>query len=111
VASATPDTLEEWTEQQWIDWSTHENPDVPWLTPELKARVYDFQVVLKSRFPSLHDRYVRTWGKRIARVLASRRWERGDYTNPRLLKTVRRWAAIAPDDLQAYGHLRPAEPA
>jgi anaerobic magnesium-protoporphyrin IX monomethyl ester cyclase len=108
--AGTPDTLEEWIEPQWVDWSTHENPDVPWLTPEMKARVHDFEVVLKSRFPSLHDRYVRTWGKRLARVLARRRWESGNYSNPQLLKTVRRWASIAPEDRQAYGHLTPAKP-
>lgn len=106
--SGTPETLEEWIEPEWVGWMTHENPQVPWLTPQFKARVEDFQVVLKSRFPSLHDTLTRRWAKMLTRVLAARRWDTGRYDNPRLLRTVRRWAHISDEDRQAYGHLRPA---
>jgi hypothetical protein len=87
---------------------THEDPRVPWLDRRLKARVDDFELVLKSRFPSVHDTRTRAWGKVLARVLARGRWEREDYARPRVLRTVRRWAQRVPDDKQAYGHLRPA---
>ena len=49
--ATTPQTLEEWIEPEWVDWMTHENPLTPWLEPRLKARVDDFELVLKSRFP------------------------------------------------------------
>jgi hypothetical protein len=49
------------------------------------------------------------WGKALGRVLAQGRWSRGDYENPRALRTVRKLAERVPDDIQAYGHLR--EPA
>ena len=104
----TPQTLEEWIEPEWLDWMTHENPHTPWLEPRLKARVDDFELVLKSRFPSLHDKRTRSWGKALGRVAAHRRWARGEYDNPRLLRTIRRLARMAPDDRQLYGHLRPA---
>jgi radical SAM superfamily enzyme YgiQ (UPF0313 family) len=103
----TPSTLEEWTEPEWVNWSTHEDPALPWLPARLKARVLDFELVLKSRFPSLHDERTRSWGKALARLLAKRRWERERYARPWLLKSVRRWARI-PSDRQLYGHLRPA---
>jgi radical SAM superfamily enzyme YgiQ (UPF0313 family) len=105
--AGTPDTLEEWTEPDWVAWMTHENPRVPWLTPALKARLEDFTLVLSSRYPSVHDYRTRPWGKLLGRVLAAPRWRRGHYADPRLLRTVRRWAR-AEDDPQAYGHLRPA---
>lgn len=106
--AGTPLTLEEWTEPEWVAWMTHEDPNVPWLDRRLKARVEDFEVVLKSRFPSVHDRRTRGWGKVLGRLLAHRRWEREDYSEPRLLKAVRRAASVLPEDSQAYGHLRPA---
>lgn len=106
--SGTPPTLEEWTQPEWVDWMTHEQPQVPWLTPRLKARVDDFEVVLKSRFPSLHDTRTRRWGKALARLLSVRRWRAGRYDNPQLLRMVRRWARTLDADRQAYGHLRPA---
>jgi anaerobic magnesium-protoporphyrin IX monomethyl ester cyclase len=107
AVSNTPAVLEEWLEPQWVDWMTHENPRVPWLSPELKARLEDFRLVLGSRFPSLHDYRTRPWGRLAGRVLAARRWRAGDYRNPRLLRLVRRWSGGEPD-AQAYGHLREA---
>ena len=104
----TPDTLEEWIEPEWVAWMTHENPRLPWFEQRLRARVEDFELVLKSRFPSVHDRKTRGWGKTLGQVAAWRRWEKADYSDPRLLRRIRLLARITPDDRQAYGHLRPA---
>jgi anaerobic magnesium-protoporphyrin IX monomethyl ester cyclase len=106
--ATTPETLEEWIEPEWVDWMTHENPRTPWLDQRLRMRVEDFELVLKSRFPSVHDKRTRVWGKALGRVAAHRRWAAGNYEDPRLLRTIRRLARIAPDDRQLYGHLRPA---
>ncbi|HEU0301243.1 MAG TPA: radical SAM protein [Longimicrobium sp.] len=105
--AGTPETLEEWTEPEWVAWMTHEDPLVPWLPRRLKTRVEDFELVLKSRFPSVNDRRTRPWGKALGKVLALRRWAAGDYDDPRLLRAVRRLAREVPDDAQLYGHLRP----
>jgi hypothetical protein len=102
-----PETLEEWTEPEWVGWMTHENPRLPWFEQTLKARAQDFELVLKSRFPSVHDRKTRAWGKLLGQAAAWGRWERGDYADPHLLRRIRQWARIVPDDSQAYGHLRP----
>jgi hypothetical protein len=104
----TPDVLEEWIEPEWVTWMTHEHPQTPWLTPRLKARVDNFELILKSRFPSVHDSRTRPWGKAVGRILAYHRWARADYSDPGLLRRVRALARIVPDDTQAYGHLRPA---
>ena len=104
--AGTPDTLEEWTSPEWVAWMTHENPQVPWLNDRLRSRVEDFQLVLRSRFPSLHDRRTQQWGRTLGRALAVRRWQRADYAQPRMLRAVRRLARIEPDDNQDYGHLR-----
>jgi len=108
--AGTPATLEEWTSPEWLAWMTHEDPQVPWLDRRLKARVEDFELVLKSRFPSVHERGVRRWGQRLGRLLARRRWAAADYSNPRALRALRRWARVPVEDRQGYGHLRPAAP-
>jgi len=105
--SGTPGTLEEWTRPEWVRWMTHEDPRVPWMTPELRRRVEDFVLVLKSRFPSVHDKRTRSWGRALGRVLAHRAWSTGRYDRSRLLRTIHRLAQGAPDERQAYGHLRP----
>jgi pyruvate-formate lyase-activating enzyme len=108
--AGTPDTLEEWTSPEWVAWMTHEDPIVPWLPRALKARVEDFELVLKSRFPSVHDSRTATWGKTLGSLLARRRWAQERYADPALLRRVRRWAQRTPDDRQAYGHLRATSP-
>ena len=102
----TPATLEEWTQPEWLAWMTHEDPKVPWMDGRLRARVQDFELVLRSRFPSVHDHRTLAWGKAVGRLMARRRWARGDFEAPRALRTIRRLAQWAPDDSQAYGHLR-----
>jgi len=64
---------------------------------------------LKSRFPSVHDKRTRRWGKILGRVVAWQHWAREDYANPRILRRIREMARIIPDDTQAYGHLRPTK--
>jgi hypothetical protein len=105
--AGTPDTLEEWIEPEWVDWMTHENPRLPWFEQRLRARAQDFELVLKSRFPSVHDRRTRGWGKVLGQAAARLRWQQENYADPRLLRRIRKLASIAPDDPQAYGHLRP----
>lgn len=105
--AGTPATLEEWVMPEWVAWMTHENPRTPWLDIRLKARVEDFELVLKSRFPSVNDRATRGWGKAAGRLAAWQRWRRQDYANPTMLRRIRALASILPDDTQAYGHLRP----
>ena len=104
--SGTPTTLEEWTQPEWVAWMTHEEPRVSWMDDRLRARVRDFELVLKSRFPSVHDHRVQSWGKAVGRLIAHRRWARSEYDAPAALRTVRRLARREDDDAQAYGHLR-----
>lgn len=109
--AGTPSTLEEWITPKWVAWMTHENPRTPWLEDSMRLRVENFELLLKSRFPSIHDRQTAPWGKWIGRIAARRRWERQDYSDPRLLRSVRQWARRIPDDRQAYGHLRAGDDA
>lgn len=104
--AGTPDTLEEWTDPEWVAWMTHEDPRVPWLTPRLKARLDDFALVLASRYPSVHDYRTAPWARAVGRVLGAWRWRTGNYHDPRLLRAVRRWSR-SDVDAQEYGHLRP----
>ncbi|HJP68757.1 MAG TPA: radical SAM protein [Sphingomicrobium sp.] len=106
--ASTPQSLEEWIEPEWVEWMTHENPRTPWLEPRLKARVENFEIILKSRFPSVHDTRTRAWGKLLGRIAAHRRWAAASYEDPQLLRTIRRLARVVPDDAQLYGHLRSA---
>ena len=105
--SGTPATLEGWIQPEWVRWMTHEDPRVPWMNDRLRARVENFELVLKSRFPSVHDTKTARWGKALAKALAVRPWRSGRYENTGLLRAVGKLARIPEADAQAYGHLRP----
>jgi radical SAM superfamily enzyme YgiQ (UPF0313 family) len=107
--AGTPDTLEEWATPAWVDWSSHEKPVTSWISRELGVKVTDFELVLKSRFPSIQDAKTREWGRKLGVVLSRRRWERGDFKDPRLLRRVKELARIPLEERQMYGHLRPPE--
>jgi hypothetical protein len=81
------------------------------LRDDVKARVDNFEVLLKSRFPSAHERLARPWAKVAGQILALGRWRSEDYSDPRLLRRLRQIAVGMPDDRQAYGHLRQTEAA
>lgn len=104
--AGTPLDLEEWARPEWVGWMTHQDPHVPWLNDRLKARVDDFELVLRSRFPSANDLGASRWPNRLAQALAVPRWAGGYYNNPSLLRRLRALSQGTPHDRQAYGHLR-----
>ena len=53
----TPGSLEEWTEPDWLGWMTHESPRVPWLKPELRARVAAFAAATGGLAPADAQEY------------------------------------------------------
>jgi len=77
---ALPSTPEEWTDPRWVRWVCHQ--DAPWLTPRLRQRVKDFELVLGCRFPTVQDHRTPAWGKALLRSLARRRYERQRYDRP-----------------------------
>ena len=50
---------------------------MPWMTPELRQRVEDFVLVLKSRYPSVHDKRTRVLGQGAGTALAQGPWRSG----------------------------------
>ena len=47
-----PRTLEEWAEPRWVRFMSMKDPQTPWLSPALQRRILDFELVIKSRFPT-----------------------------------------------------------
>lgn len=108
-SNPTPETLEEWMEPQWIAWAAHVDPQLPWLTGKLKERVRNFDTVLRSRFPSSHDRHTGRMARQLLRLAAWRRWAKGDFTDAELLRRLRDRLGAKKLDPQLYGHLRPSK--
>lgn len=50
-----PDTLDEWVSDEWMNFSQRYSDMMPWLGPELKQRVRDFERVLNAYYPTSTD--------------------------------------------------------
>ena len=101
-----PESIEEWCEPDWVEWMTFEKPRTPWMNRRLWDRVANFQLVLESRYPSVHSSKMDGWSGRLIRLMARRRWDEGRFERPVLLLVGRKLVGFAPKDPQAYGHLR-----
>lgn len=52
---AFPETLDEWAEQKWIDFSERTNTALPWLSAATQQKIGNFQRVLHAAFPTCTD--------------------------------------------------------
>jgi len=97
-----PSTLEEWAEPRWVRFMSMKDAQTPWLPPGLRERIADFELVIKSRFPTATD--IRFTGpfRALLRTLSSWRWATGTYARPYELKLVHRLVKLRSPELQGF---------
>ena len=91
-ALSFPHTADGWAEPNWVSYWCH--TDVPWLTPQLRARIRDFTTVLGCRFPTATDVRSPYWGKSTLRALASWRYQFRRYERPWELNFSKRFIQL-----------------
>ena len=88
-----PETLEEWINPQWQEFSQRHNINVPWLDDALRGRVRDFQRVLNAYFPSATDIHLSGFKRGVLRSLSAWRYHLGWYRYPLELRALGRFLA------------------
>jgi anaerobic magnesium-protoporphyrin IX monomethyl ester cyclase len=85
-----PETLEEWTDPGWVEFSQRRSSHMPWLEDPLRRHIRDFERVLNAYYPTTTD--IRLTGPRRAllRVLSAWRYNRGVYRFPLELRAAQR---------------------
>lgn len=97
-----PATLEEWAEPRWVRFMSMKDAQTPWLPPGLRERIADFELVVKSRFPTATDiRFTRPF-RALLRGLSSWRWATRTYARPYELKLVHRLVKLRSPELQGF---------
>jgi hypothetical protein len=97
-----PATLEEWAQPRWVRFMSMKDAQTPWLPDGLRERIADFELVIKSRFPTATD--IRFTGpfRALLKGLASWRWATGTYARPYELKLVHRLVKLRSPELQGF---------
>lgn len=95
-----PQSLDEWLSPRWTRYEDRRNPGTPWLTRRHVRRVYDFESVLHARWPSVSDRNLRPWQRRVLRAVSAPRYRLGWYRRPVELKALQRlWRYRRPEEM------------
>ena len=77
-----PETLDEWISPEWRNFALRRDPRTPWLTPELKKRVRDFERVLNAYYPTVTDSSLTGLKRAVLRGLAAWRYKSRVYDWP-----------------------------
>jgi pyruvate-formate lyase-activating enzyme len=97
-----PATLEEWAEPRWVRFMSMKDPQTPWLPAPLRERIADFEVVIKSRFPTATDIRFRGAFRPLLQALASWRWSTRTFARPYELKLLHRLVRLRSPELQGF---------
>ncbi len=85
-----PTTPDEWATDRWQRFATQKDPSTPWLRPSTKKLVDNFELVVSSRWPTVQDIRLPSWGRWVLKTLSTWRYRLGVYTAPLELKWAQR---------------------
>ena len=97
-----PRTLEEWAEERWVRFMSMKDPQTPWLPPGLRERISNFELVIKSRFPTATDIRFTAPFRAVLKGLASWRWTTRRFGAPYELKLMHRLVKLRSPELQGF---------
>lgn len=97
-----PRTLEEWAEPRWVRFMSMKDPQTPWLPPRLRERITDFEITIKSRFPTATDIRFTAPFRALLKTLSSWRWATRTYARPYELKAIHRAVRLRSPELQGF---------
>ena len=83
-----PTTPDEWATEQWQRFATQKDPQTPWLRPTTKQLIDNFELVVSSRWPTVQDIRLPSWGRLALKALSSWRYHLGVYGAPWELKRM-----------------------
>ena len=88
---AFPTTPDEWATDHWQRYATQKDPQTPWLRPSTKQLIDNFELVISSRWPTVQDIRLPSWGRLGLKALSSWRYRLGIYTAPLELKWMQQF--------------------
>ena len=88
-----PSTPDEWATERWQRFATQKDPATPWLKPQTKRLIDNFELVVSSRWPTTQDIRLPAWGRVLLKGLSDWRYRLGFYSVPLELKLAHRVVA------------------
>jgi len=89
-----PSTPEEWASERWLNFTVRQDPKLPWLPRSIKKRIDNFEIVINSRWPTIQDTQLPSWGRVLLRSLSAWRYALGIYEYPLELEWAQKFVAL-----------------
>ena len=86
-----PERLAEWVSGDWRNFSLRRDPHTPWLNPQIKQTVRDFERVLNAYYPTVTDTRLAGLKRAALRALGSWRYHARFYAYPLELRAFHRF--------------------
>ncbi len=89
-----PTTPDEWATDRWLNFTIRQDPQLPWLPRTVQKRIDNFELVIKSRWPTIQDVHLPKWGRLLLQSLSSWRYSLGVYGMPFELEWAQRFVSL-----------------
>lgn len=89
-----PSTPDEWATDRWLNFTIRQDPQLPWLSRSVRRRIDNFELVINSRWPTIQDVHLPTWGRLLLKSLSSWRYSLGIYAMPFELEWAHRVVSL-----------------
>jgi radical SAM superfamily enzyme YgiQ (UPF0313 family) len=96
-----PATLEEWASPRWQSFVVRKNADTSWFSRSTQRRLDNFRLVVSSRWPTVQDLQLSTWGRRGLQALSSWRYRLGIYSFPVELRMMQRLTHLRKPEVES----------
>lgn len=83
-----PQTLDEWSQPQWLDFDLHRNYLTPWLTPEMIRYIHDFETVVHAHYPTVSDYKLTSLQRATMKLASVLRYKTNIFSYPYELKAL-----------------------
>ncbi|MBT8068450.1 MAG: B12-binding domain-containing radical SAM protein [Gammaproteobacteria bacterium] len=85
-----PETLDEWCDDQWIQYSERTTASLPWLSAATQKSIGDFQRILQAAYPTMTDANLQGVRRLLLRAAGMWRFKLQLYAYPIELRVINR---------------------
>lgn len=96
-----PSTPEEWTTPRWQNFAVRKSPRTPWFTRSTQRRIDNFRLVVSSRWPTVQDLQLSSWGRKGLQSLSAWRYRLGFYAFPFELRMMQRLTQLRRPEVES----------
>lgn len=86
-----PKTLDEWSEEKWLNFDLHREFLTPWLKPDMIRYIHDFETVVHAQYPTVSDYKLSSVQRKAMKWISSVRYKSNFFSYPYELKALMKY--------------------